>query len=110
MSEPSLVRPYALTRGRTRPARQYPVEALVTAAPGIAAERGTTPEERSLLTVAGTAHSVAELAALVGLPLGVVRVLLSDLAERGLVTAHASHSDRPDAALLQRVLGGLRRL
>jgi hypothetical protein len=54
------------------------------------------------------------VAALLRLPLGVVRVLIADLAERGVVQVHttaSSDSDsRPDAALLERVLSGLRNL
>jgi hypothetical protein len=110
-ARPSLVRPYALTRGRTRPTRQYPIEALVGLKTGIEIADGHTPEERSMLELASATHSVAEFAALLKLPLGVVRVLLSDMAERGLVQVHTgTGSARPDAALLQRVLGGLRKL
>lgn len=109
---PPLVRPYALTRGRTRPSRDYPIEALVTAAPGVVADAGRSPEERAMIDLClDTSQSVAEIAARVGVPLGVVRVLLADLADRGLVQVHTHVTTaRPDARLLERVLGGLRSL
>jgi hypothetical protein len=44
------------------------------------------------------------------LPLGVIRVLVGDMADEGLVVVHrpAQTGDRPDLALLERVLYGLR--
>jgi Protein of unknown function (DUF742) len=44
------------------------------------------------------------------LPLGVVRVLVGDMADEQLVVVHrpAHAGDRPDLALLERVLDGLR--
>ena len=53
------------------------------------------------------------MAALIGVPLGVARVLIADLAETGVVTVHKSAPSgdgEPDLALLERVLSGLRRL
>lgn len=110
---PPLVRPYALTGGRTRPTRNYPVEALVTAQPGVTEDAAKTPEERAMIKLClDVSQSGAELAALVKVPLGVVRVLLADLADRGLVQVHTAQTAKgaPDAKLLERVLGGLRKL
>ena len=56
---------------------------------------------------------VAEVAALLSLPLGVARVLLGDMASNGTVTVHQTAStpgNAPDLALMERVLSGLRRL
>ena len=57
---------------------------------------------------------MAEIAALRGLPLGVTKVLLGDMASHGLIDVHRTASSygaaRPDGALLERVLAGLRRL
>ena len=56
---------------------------------------------------------MAEVAALMSLPLGVARVLLSDMAGLGIVTVHqtaSSAGNAPDLALMERVLSGLRRL
>ena len=56
---------------------------------------------------------MAEIAAHLRLPLGVVRVLIGDMASLGLVMIHQSGlvmGDRPSLAFLERVLSGLRRL
>jgi len=58
-------------------------------------------------------RSVAEVAALLKLPLGVARVVLGDMAGQGTVVVHetaGSSGDVPDMALMERVLSGLRRL
>jgi hypothetical protein len=59
-------------------------------------------------------RSVAEVAALLAVPLGVVRVLLGDLATAGAVVVHptagAAAGGAPDVAFMRRVLVGLRRL
>ena len=72
------------------------------------------PEESAIADLCTESRSVAEVAALIRLPLGVVRVLIADLADRGVVRVHAHTSadadSRPDAALLKRVLSGLRNL
>jgi hypothetical protein len=113
-SEPlPLVRPYALTRGRTKPKRDYPIEALVKT-DDLEAGGFRSPEESEIAVLCVETRSVAEVAALIKLPLGVVRVLISDLDDRGLVQVHtqalAEADSRPDAALLERVLSGLRNL
>jgi hypothetical protein len=82
-----LVRPYAMTDGRTRLApRRVPLDliALVSAigAPGGADEPLMTPEHRTLLILCrDQSRSVAELAADAGLSLEMARVLLSELLE-----------------------------
>jgi uncharacterized membrane protein len=54
---------------------------------------------------------VAELAAHVGVPLGVARVLVGDLASAGAVAVHSGPgASGPDLALMERVLSGLRKL
>jgi len=56
-------------------------------------------------------RSIAEVAALLQVPLGVVRVLLGDLAQSGVVVVHGtSGPGGPDSALMQRVLDGLKRI
>jgi nucleoside phosphorylase len=109
-----LVRPYALTGGRTKPKRDYPLEALVKTDVDLEPGRFRSPEESAIAELCAESRSVAEVAALIKLPLGVVRVLISDLADRGVVQVHTQTStdddSRPDAALLERVLSGLRNL
>lgn len=115
MSEPgSLVRPYARTRGRTRTDYDLAIETLVSTS-----ERGreqatfSTPEHRSICGLCAETRSVAEVSAHLRIPLGVVRVLIGDMAGLGLVLIHDSgmvSGDRPSMEFLERVLSGLRRL
>ncbi|WP_254666680.1 DUF742 domain-containing protein [Streptomyces sp. WMMB 714] len=115
------VRPYTLTGGRTRFGHVLLVETIVAAieAPEERPELTSgglrdrvMPEMRAIVELCRRMRSVAEIAALLKMPLGVVRVLLSDLADQGRVRVHGTGhgTDRPDRALLERVLGGLRRL
>lgn len=104
------VRPYVLTGGRTRAAVELGLETLVSARP--TADPGTpSPAHRAVLDRCGVACSVAEVAATVGVPLGVARVLIGDLVATGALQVHGTATaGAPDQALLTRVLDGLRRL
>lgn len=106
-----VVRPYALTGGRTRPQHAYPLQALVvTSFAGERLDTGRTPEAQAICAMCRHSRSVAEIAAHLRVPLGVTRVLVGDLADAGLVLVHGQSEDAPDADLLERVLGGLRKL
>ncbi|MEU7071495.1 DUF742 domain-containing protein [Streptomyces narbonensis] len=119
---PSRVRPYSLTGGRTRFGHVLLVETFVAAleaAPvrkvltdGGPAVRGLMPEMRAIVEVCRRMRTVAEISALLKMPLGVVRVLLSDLADQGKIRVYGTGhgTGQPDRALLERVLSGLRRL
>jgi Protein of unknown function (DUF742) len=119
-NRPSRVRPYSLTGGRTRVEHVLLVETFVAAieAPEERRElprRGSSrvmPEMRAIVELCRRMRTVAEVAALLKMPLGVVRVLLSDLADQGKIRVYgAGHgTEQPDRALLERVLSGLRRL
>ncbi|MFC7614909.1 DUF742 domain-containing protein [Actinokineospora soli] len=103
-----IVRAYAWTAGRTRPDADLEVETLVSAADGPA--RAALPaEHHTVVELCRSTRSVAEVAALLSLPLGVVKVLVGDLAGRGLVVVHRGAA-APDLRLMERVLTGLRRL
>jgi hypothetical protein len=116
----ALVRPYAVTRGRTRPRLEIALEALVeTTARGRSAgsAKGNQGREHQFITALcdGRLQSLAEIAARMQLPLGVARVLIADMAAEGLVAVYepTSLEDTNDAVgteLLERVLSGLRRL
>jgi hypothetical protein len=110
----SLVRPYARTRGRTRTDYDLAIETLVsTSERGRSQSNPATPEHRSICGLCMEARSVAEVAAHLRLPLGVVRVLIGDMAGLGLVLIHDTGmvvGDRPSMEFLERVLSGLRRL
>jgi hypothetical protein len=111
--EPSrytIVRPYVLTGGRTRGHVDFAVEALVTTVPR-PARPGEPVEHTRIRELCRAPRSVAEVAALLGTPLGVARVLLADLLAGGAVTVHrTADAGGPDLALMERVLFGLRRL
>jgi hypothetical protein len=70
------------------------------------------PEMRAIVELCRRMRSVAEISALLKMPLGVVRVLLSDLADQGKIRVYGTGHDsgQPNRALLERVLSGLRRL
>jgi hypothetical protein len=106
----AFVRPYVFTRGRTRSSFELSIETLVSAVPQ-SAPPGLTGEHQVVLDLCREPRSVAELAARAGVPLGVARVLVGDLAAAGAVSVHRSAGEAgPDLALMRRVLSGLRRL
>ncbi len=108
-----LVRPYAVTGGRTRPRYQLAIEALVsTSGYGQQHSPGLIPEYQSICSLCTAVRSVAEIASHLQVPLGVARVLVGDMAEEGLVQVHqpGNEEGQPDRALLERVLSGLRKL
>lgn len=109
-----VVRPYAVTRGRTRsPGRPLDLIAVVTGyAPSIADRRWLEPEHLRLLARCRRPITVADLASDSGLPLGVVWVLLGDLRDRGLavVSDPAPSECARDEAVLRMVLDGLHSL
>ncbi|GAA1991282.1 DUF742 domain-containing protein [Nocardiopsis rhodophaea] len=109
----SLVRPYAVTKGRTKPKSQLPLEALISATATARNEQGTlTPECQAISDLCREWRSVAEISALLRIPLGVARVLVADMSEQGLVQIRSSLNtdSRPNVNLLERVLSGLRKL
>jgi Protein of unknown function (DUF742) len=112
------VRPYTVTGGRTRPSSpDLPVEALVEALgrPARSATAAAAPAERRriLELTSGQYLSVAEISAHLRLPVGVVRVLVGDLSDEGLVRVHGltTTDAAGDAAaalsVLESVLDGL---
>ncbi|MFD1833412.1 MULTISPECIES: DUF742 domain-containing protein [Streptomyces] len=110
-----LVRPYAMTGGRTRPRYQLAIEALVHTTAQPAQLMGQLPEHQRICQLCYEIKSVAEISALLSIPLGVARILVADLAEAGLVAIHQPGGDesaggQPDVTLLERVLSGLRKL
>jgi hypothetical protein len=119
----ALVRPYAVTRGRTRPRLDIALEALVettvrgrTTGTRDGSAHGHSREQQYIASLCdGRLQSLAEIAARMQLPLGVARVLIADMAADGLVAVYepTSFDEADDAVgteLLERVLSGLRRL
>ncbi|GAA1264467.1 DUF742 domain-containing protein [Sphaerisporangium rubeum] len=110
-----VVRPFALAGGRTPPpASSFDLLTLVVAT-GVGvpeAATGLGPEHRRLLTLVRRSRPVAEVAADLDLPLGVLRLLLADLRDQGLIRSRAPKpsGSTPRADLLREVLDGLKTL
>jgi Protein of unknown function (DUF742) len=108
-----LVRPYTVTGGRTQARYQLAIEALVTAT--VLEPRDLSvlaPECQAILQFCRDWRSVAEVSAVLRLPLGVARILIADMSADGLVRIHQRDDSegRPDLHLLERVLSGLRKI
>lgn len=104
---------YALTGGRTRPGgRDLPMESLVTATDRARGGRDLQSEYRTIVELARRPVSLVEIGAVLAVPMTVARVLVSDLVEGGYLEVHAPPSafvgGRPSAAVLARLLDGLR--
>ena len=110
--ESSLIRPYSLTEGRTRPTRaDLSVTTQVVAVPSVEPTE-LDPELEMILSMCVRPVPVAEVAARSGFALGVLRVLLSDLADQGRVMVHTYDRERhrPDADTLRSVLARIKEL
>lgn len=109
-----VVRPYALTRGRTRhTGESFDLVATVTTTGVLLNDLNSLgPEHLSVLQLARAPTTVADIASDVDLPLGVVRILLADLRELGLVAIRTpvTMAERVDKHTLREVLHGLRGL
>jgi hypothetical protein len=112
-AEGPIVRPYALTGGRTRPTGDtLGMLALIHASANPLAEAMfLEPEQARVLKLCRQPTTVADLASDLDLPLGVVRILLSDMRDRGLISIRQP-SARPvsDERILKDVADALRRL
>lgn len=101
---------FAVTGGRTRAGdHDLPIESVVTATDVDASELQL--EYRTIVALAGRPISLVEVGAKLGVPIGVARVLVSDLAASGHLVVHApppSTAGGPSAQVLGRLLEGLR--
>jgi hypothetical protein len=108
----ALVRPYAMTRGRTSSAPQHNLEmiTLVVAIGPVARSVAVTldPESLQILAICRQPKSIAEISADLRLPLSVVKILLGDLIDKNLVMFRSAVT--PNIQVLQAVINGIRRL
>jgi hypothetical protein len=113
MSDPGdaddlVIRPFMLTGGRTRPVRDgLRVETLLRAAPSTL----SAPlrfEARRIVELCQRPTSVADVAVALGAPLGVTRVLVSDLVVDGFLQAVAQ--EEPSVELIERIRDRVRAL
>ncbi|WP_155054503.1 DUF742 domain-containing protein [Streptomyces blattellae] len=113
-----VVRPYAMTRGRTSHAGQHRLDliAVVVTEPHAddsEADQALSPEHVDIVGLCRDApQSVAELASELDLPIGVVRVLIGDLVDEELVHVNrpVPPAELPDESVLRDVINGLRAL
>lgn len=105
----SLVRPYVITGGRTRSSSDdLPIETMVRVTES-AATTSLDFEREAIAARSVEPISIAELASALDLPLGVARVLASDMASEGLL--HTGEAADPnDIALLTQLIEGIRAL
>jgi hypothetical protein len=113
--EPSLVRPYTLTAGRTSSRVDLPLEAPIgTLASSKPARWPGNDVRGQILTLCADHPSVAEIAAKLALPLGVARVLIGDLVTQGYLQVHTTLDESATVderrELIGRTLRGLRAL
>jgi hypothetical protein len=104
---------YAVTQGRTRSVgRELPLEALVTATEhGQAQQTSLAPEYRTIVEACAEPQSLVEIGTMLDVPVGVARVLVSDLANADHLAVHlplVGADGRPRRELLERLLDGLR--
>ena len=107
------IRPYAWTGGRTRSNHHLELETLVSASEFCTPERLRRTEHHSISEICQHPRSIAEVGAMLGVPFGVAKVLVGDMADLGLITVHETVSDNTSSShflLMERVLSGLRRL
>ena len=105
-----LVRPYAVTNGRTTASLKLDLLSMIVAT-GTGVSSSLEPDHVQVLGLCLRPASVAEIAARLRLPAAVTKVLLSDLVDCGAVRAAAPRSaaDTFNRVLLERVLDGLQR-
>lgn len=117
-TEGRLIRPYAITGGRTgKDLPPIALEAMVAATPKGQELKGQLRWEASrVIDLARGGLAVVELAARVDVPIGVIRVVVADLDKLGAVEVtdplHESTPDTSDeyANLLKKVLDGIQSL
>jgi hypothetical protein len=104
---------YALTGGRTRSTTgaDMPVETLVTVTPAGSRATELHLEYRATVDLAARPISVVEIGAALRVPVGVARVLVSDLVDAGYLAVHlppGTAGEGPAPEILERLLEGLR--
>lgn len=111
LPEISFIRPYMLTKGRTR-STGVPVamESLVDRRRiDESTYRRLDKAQRDIFDVLTERLSAAEISAALKLPLGVIIVLIGDMGRDEIVTVHKA-ADLCDEQLIRRLIAGVRAL
>jgi DNA-binding transcriptional regulator LsrR (DeoR family) len=101
-------RPYFITAGKTR--SDFPLEAMVVAR--TAPTRALRHERRAIVEEVANPMALVEVGARLSLPLGVVRILVEELADEGWVDIHTESTSADDIDLdtLLRVIDAVKHL
>jgi hypothetical protein len=103
-----LARPYAITGGRTDAPKFLHLESQLRRTArsdeGAATHRW---EAARIIEMTGRPVALVEVAARVGLPVGVTKIVVADLIEQGALTTGALPQKTSFSSLLERVLDGL---
>jgi hypothetical protein len=103
----SAIRPYLLTGGRTRSiGTDLAVEALIVTRGGMDG-RNLSSEQALIIDACQSPIAIAEIAVKLSVPIGVARVLVSDLAVTNHVEVCATATTN-DVALVRRLIAGVR--
>jgi hypothetical protein len=116
--DPRAIRPFVVTRGRVQAPDNLRLETLIELARTEVVTTALTPEQHAILEHLDNRYmTVAEVSAHLGLPLGVVRVLVAELADLGAVLVHdtaptatagtATGANNLTLELLESVIDGL---
>ncbi|BAL88493.1 hypothetical protein AMIS_32730 [Actinoplanes missouriensis 431] len=108
-AEEPLVRPFMLTGGRTQPMHDgVRVETQLHAAPA-ALSAPLRFEARRIVELCQLPRSVADLSVALGVPLGVVRVIVADLITEGFLVVGEAPGEL-STALIERIRDRVRAL
>ena len=106
-----LIRPYAMTGGRTVAETDITLEAQIQASTRASQHLGAYRwEAAKVVELVQSPMALIEIAARLQIPIGVARVLVADLLSDGAVVLHQAEKPQSFASLLERVLDGVRNL
>jgi hypothetical protein len=105
-----MLRPYAITGGRTDAPKFLNLESQVRRTEGTVTSASHRWEAAQIIEMTSQPIALVEVAARTGLPVGVAKVVVADLIEQGALTTGAERPEGSFSSLLERVLDGLDRI
>jgi hypothetical protein len=106
-----LIRPYAITGGRTGAETDIGLEAQIQASTRAHHLKDSYRWEAArLVALVAQPMALIEISARLDVPIGVTRVLVADLVDDGAVVVHVPQTTQSFTSLLERVLDGVRSL
>lgn len=110
-TDPWRARPFTITNGRTEPSTSIDLMTLVMVSDDTTMSSDWLGIDHApVFDLCRTAISVAEVAARIGLPITVAKILLADLLEQGVLIMREPTSFITDLTTLEAVRDGLRAL